>query len=626
MDFNLQSVDEVVRSLILPLAAWIFLSGIDDLFLDAVCLLTWLSRQTLHSVQEDEAERKEALAAPQKRTAILVPLWREDAVIRQMVDHNVDRIDYRAYDFFLGAYPNDEPTLGAVRELEARHPNVHVSVCANPGPTSKADCLNWAFQRMVEFERDRNVRFEVILTHDAEDVIHEHALHWINYCADIYDMVQVPVLPLPTPISKWTHGIYCDEFAEFQTKDMPGRQILNGFVPSNGVGTGFTRWALDRLAKENGRIFEPESLTEDYENGLRLHYLGCPQLFVPVRMLQGRPVATREFFPQTVRSAIKQRTRWVTGISLQSWERHGWKGGLGTRYWLWRDRKGLIGNPVSFLTTLLFFYGLGTWCWSRWFGGTWGLGAITANVPALLLMGSNTAIQVVHLGVRAWCSARVYGWWFASGVPVRAILANYINFRATLGAIRRYAAARLGIAKLVWLKTDHRYPMMPATAVAAARNPMRLGEVLMSAGRLTANQLAWAIANKPPEERIGEFLVRCRLVTEEQVYQGLSQQGSIPLAGLDPRRVRSGVVRALPLQVALEHKVIPFQVAGGFLFIACCDIPQEGLERELAAHTKLHVRVHLVTQSNFNRLREALFPGGAAKVATPIATAAKVTQ
>ena len=60
--------------------------------------------------------------------------------------------------------------------------------------------------------------------------------------SDDFDMVQIPVLPLPTPLTDWVHGMYCDEFAEWQIKDMPARQLMGSFVPSNGVGTGWTRW------------------------------------------------------------------------------------------------------------------------------------------------------------------------------------------------------------------------------------------------------------------------------------------------------------------------------------------------------------------------------------------------
>ena len=80
-------------------------------------------------------------------------------------------------------------------------------------------------------------------------------------------MVQIPVLALKTPFWHLSHGVYCDEFAEFQFKDMPARQMLGGFIPSNGVGTGFSRRALETLAEwYDNRVFEPACMTEDYEN------------------------------------------------------------------------------------------------------------------------------------------------------------------------------------------------------------------------------------------------------------------------------------------------------------------------------------------------------------------------
>src|SRR5262249_50312994 len=153
-------------------------------------------------------------------------------------------------------------------EASARHPRVHPAMCPHDGPTSKGDCLNWVYQRMGEYEVRHGVRFEIVVMHDAEDMIHPDSLHFINWYSDTYQMVQVPVLPLPTRLREFTLGLYCDEFAEYQFKDIPVRQSLGGFLPANGVGTGFAREALDRLAVlRDGRVFDPECLTEDYETG-----------------------------------------------------------------------------------------------------------------------------------------------------------------------------------------------------------------------------------------------------------------------------------------------------------------------------------------------------------------------
>jgi len=163
----LAALDRIVAACLFPAALAILVSGIDDLALNVVCLWAWIQRRFL------------SRAAPipphpeiEKRIAIYVHLWHEASVIAGMVEHNVSAIAYDHYDFFIGGYPNDEPTLDAVRELESRFPHVHLAICPHDGPTSKADCLNWIYQRMLLFEEHHGVRFDVAVTHDAEDLIH----------------------------------------------------------------------------------------------------------------------------------------------------------------------------------------------------------------------------------------------------------------------------------------------------------------------------------------------------------------------------------------------------------------------------------------------------------------------
>jgi adsorption protein B len=71
---------------------------------------------------------------------------------------------------------------------------------------------------MLLHEQETGERFDMVLTHDAEDLMDPDALRWINYYAQFNDMVQIPVLALKTPFRNLSHGVYCDEFAEFQFK------------------------------------------------------------------------------------------------------------------------------------------------------------------------------------------------------------------------------------------------------------------------------------------------------------------------------------------------------------------------------------------------------------------------
>ena len=391
-------LDHCVVVCLVPLAVWILFSGLDDLFIGFVSLF---GRRPFPWPAAEELDR-----ANQRRVAIFVPLWQEHRVIGQMLEHNLASLRYGNYDFFVGVYPNDRLTLHAVAEIAARDPRVHIAKLPHDGPTSKGDCLNWIHARMLDFETAHCTRFDLVVTHDAEDLIHPESLRLINWFSSDYQMVQIPVLALPTGLAEFTHGLYCDEFAEYQTKDILVRQELGGFMAGNGVGTGFDRAALDRLAAtRKGRIFDPDCLTEDYENGFLLHAIGCRQIFIPLQPGTGTPVATREYFPRNFRAAVRQRSRWVAGIALQGWELHGWQVPARQLYWFWRDRKGVVGNLLAPVANLLFVYGLA--------GGTLGLTVPrwTARMCAFTL-----SISMVQLLFRAHASARIYGYRFAAGV------------------------------------------------------------------------------------------------------------------------------------------------------------------------------------------------------------------
>ena len=579
--------------MLVPLAFAILVSGLDDLAIDAAWAFFWLRGILKPEARLFPPGPRQLEAAPQRTIAILVPLWHEHEVIARMLEHNLASIRYSGYHFFVGAYPNDDLTQDAVRQVAHRFPNVHLALCPHDGPTSKADCLNWIYQRLILHEEQTGERFDIIVTHDAEDLIHPEELRWINYYAARFDFIQTPVLALHTPFFALTHGVYCDEFAEYHTRDMAVRPLLGGFVPSSGVGTGYRRDALDKLARSaDNKIFEPEALTEDYENGLRLFRLGCSQTFVPLVHPYGSKefVATREFFPQKWGSAMRQRTRWVMGIALQTWERHGWKGKPGEVYWLWRDRKGLLANPLSLLANLIFVYGLATGIWHR------------VTPLSVELCWATFSIQCVRLAVRMACVARVYGVPFALGVPVRAVYANALNAAATFNALGRYAIARAQKRPLKWLKTDHAYP----NRAALLAHKRKLGEILVGSGYLAARALKDALETQPQGVLLGEHLVRSGQLSEESLYQALSLQQGLPIGRFEAQSVPRHVARALPEHVVREWGVLPFRVREGSLFVASAKLPTPEMNASLRSFTALEIRFHLVTPTEFENLTATL--------------------
>ena len=573
-------------------AILLLLSGLDDLVPTLLVFWCWARpKRRPRRIPEPEEER---------RIAIFVPCWREAAVIDEMVRRNLSVIRYDNFDLFLGVYPNDDATLAAARRLAATLRRVHTAECPHAGPTSKADCLNWIYQHMLLFEEERRMRFDTIVVHDAEDLIHPGALALINRERQIYDMIQVPVLALPTPKRELTHGVYCDDFAEYQTIDMRARQISRAFLPSNGVGTAYAHDVLDRLAETNGnRVFEPASLTEDYESGVRIHALGYSQRFCPLATA-GDFTATREYFPRAFWKAVRQRTRWVMGVALQSWERNGWRGQWLTKYWFWRDRKGLWANPLGAFANVLFIAGVLTWLWAWRVDRPWPMRVYSPL--AISLTTATLLLQCVRLAIRMECVRRIYGGRFALLVPLRSLHENVINGVATARALVTYALARLRRSPLVWLKTEHAYPNREAFTAPARE----LAQILVGSGYIAESAMESMRASLPPGAELSDRLLGYGLIDEERLCEAIGLQEGLPSVYLKPPDVNVKIARSLPANIAADFEVVPFRVEAGRLLLAGPKPPRLNFRRELRRFTRLDIEFYLVTWRNFEELKSVL--------------------
>src|SRR5438270_8143951 len=129
------------------LAIVLVISGIEDLVPILICGVHTLLRRKPSSPAAPPDPAKQ-----ERRIAIFVPCWKESQVIGNMVRHNLAAIRYANFDFFLGVYLNDQPTFKVARDLARTFRNVPVAACPRPGPTSKADCLTWIYQRMLLVE------------------------------------------------------------------------------------------------------------------------------------------------------------------------------------------------------------------------------------------------------------------------------------------------------------------------------------------------------------------------------------------------------------------------------------------------------------------------------------------
>ena len=297
----------------------------------------------------------------------------------------------------------------------------------------------------------------MVLLHDAEDMVDPAALSLMDRAIAAAHFVQLPVLALPQRGSRFVAGHYSDEFAEAHGKTMPVRDALRAGVPGAGVGCAVERRMLDRLAcdlqakGDRAAPFAATSLTEDYELGLRISALGGTERFLRVRHGSGSLVATRSYFPDTLASAVRQKTRWTHGIALQSWDRLGWHGGLLKRWMQLRDRRGPLSALLLALAyILLAAQGLG------WSAQHIGMASEMVVSPFLYdLLWFNFAFFAWRAAMRAVFTAREFGWREGLLAIPRIPVSNVIAIIAGGRALLAYVRSLHGVAP-AWDKTEHR--------------------------------------------------------------------------------------------------------------------------------------------------------------------------
>ncbi|WGS53255.1 glycosyl transferase family protein [Paraburkholderia sp. D15] len=599
-------------------AAIILLSSLDDLFID---LWYWIRQAVRHFTVERQYKPLTAAQLHQREEqpiAIMIPAWQEHDVIAAMIEDMVRVLDYRAYTVFVGTYQNDPATIAEVERMRHRYKHLHRVEVPHDGPTCKADCLNWIVQAILHYEFEAGTEFAGVVMHDSEDVLHPLELKFFNYLLPRKDMIQLPVASLERDWYELVAGTYMDEFAEWHAKDLVVRESLAGSVPSAGVGTCFSRRAMLALIEETqSQPFNTESLTEDYDVGSRISRLGMHSIFprFPVQYATRRrswfglgperditvtmPLCVREFFPDTLRTAYRQRARWTLGIGLQGWKQTGWSGSIANRYLLLRDRKGVVTAFVGMLAYLLVlqfllfamasFIGLAPNLFpSPFIDSTWTQFLLAANFVSL-------GLRVVQ---RVIFTTRLYGWEHGVLSVPRMVIGNFVNFLAVFRAWRLFLVHVITGKRLAWDKTMHDFP----SADGLRNTRQNLGELLLSWQAIDERKLELALNDRHAREApLGRVLMARGWLDEETLAEAIAFQSDLPRGRFDAALLESSR-DILPIDVLVRLRVLPQGIdEDGHLILAAASLPgDEALAElhDLSGHT---VTVHIVRESEVSQ-------------------------
>lgn len=443
------------------------IGAIDDFAVD-FCWLWLKLKGRAHTEMVDCVSLAKADLAGE--AAIFIPAWQEAEVIPDTIAHALGVWPHPNLRLYIGCYRNDPATIEAVMAAANGDPRLRLVVNDRAGPTTKADCLNRLYRALLEDEARAGRKARMVVFHDAEDMVDPAALKLLDLAIENADFVQLPVLALPQSNSRWIGSHYCEEFAESHGKGLVVRDALGAALPAAGVGCAVSRAALERLARARGAEgpFEAESLTEDYELGLKIAAQGGRCRFVRKRNLDGELIATRAYFPARLDHVVRQKTRWVHGIAFQGWDRLGWATGkrnanLAETWMRMRDRRGPLTALVMFVGYLLLVLSTFVWAIAAVGFGT----SLEFSLALKLLLAANLFAFIWRMMWRFAFTAREFGIEEGLRAVLRIPITNIIAIMAGRRAFLAYIRSLVGHG-VVWDKTPHfDHPSRTAKAALA---------------------------------------------------------------------------------------------------------------------------------------------------------------
>ncbi|HEX9757641.1 MAG TPA: type IV-A pilus assembly ATPase PilB [Nitrospiria bacterium] len=102
--------------------------------------------------------------------------------------------------------------------------------------------------------------------------------------------------------------------------------------------------------------------------------------------------------------------------------------------------------------------------------------------------------------------------------------------------------------------------------------PEKIGRLLVAANLISEDQLTNSLVlQKKAGGHLGSILIRQGFLEEENLLKFLSQQYGVPSVDLATQEIDPSVVKFIPSQVAIKHRVIPIRRRGQLITLAMVD-------------------------------------------------------
>ncbi|MFH1765006.1 MAG: type IV-A pilus assembly ATPase PilB [Gemmatimonadota bacterium] len=143
----------------------------------------------------------------------------------------------------------------------------------------------------------------------------------------------------------------------------------------------------------------------------------------------------------------------------------------------------------------------------------------------------------------------------------------------------------------------------------------RLGDLFVREGLITSEQLQEALKEaRQSKTRIGFALVKLGFVAENQLTRALAKQFRVPAVDLDKVKVEEKILRLVPEEVAMKHRVLPLRKVGRTLTVAMANPTDMGAIDNLKFITRYEIEPVIVGEYTLQKHLEDYYGLGETKM------------
>lgn len=146
------------------------------------------------------------------------------------------------------------------------------------------------------------------------------------------------------------------------------------------------------------------------------------------------------------------------------------------------------------------------------------------------------------------------------------------------------------------------------------RKRLKLGELLISAGKISEKQLQEALElQKRTRKKLGEALVDSNFITEKDIIEVLEFQLGIPHIDLDDYNIKKSVVELIPESIVRRYELIAIDKKGDIIMVAMVDPLNIFALDDVKLATQSEVQPVISTKANILRAIDRFYSKGATK-------------